>query len=199
MPTETIDTRTSRRRRATFAVAALTVLAAVIAALALGTEPTAADEHDPDPIEATPLTGLSSFTDDVAVQVRDKPDRRHTEVVNLRDASQIIMAEVTIQPGAKFPWHTHPGMAMVVIADGDPDLPFEYIYDNCDTYAYQVGEAFIDPGFDNVHMARNPSDEVTTAIVTFVGVTEPDPVYGLTVPIDPDDGAALDDKCGIER
>ena len=199
MPTETIDTRTSRRRRATFAVAALTVLAAVIAALTLGTEPTAADEPD---IVATPLTGLSNFTDDVAVQVRDKPDGRHTEVVNLRDASRTIVAEVTIQPGAKFPWHTHPGMAMVVIANGttdDEEPPFEYIYDNCDTYAYQVGEAFIDPGFDNVHMARNPSDQVTTAIVTFVGVTEPHPEFGLTVPIDPDEGAALDVKCGITR
>jgi hypothetical protein len=53
--------------------------------------------------------------------------------------------------------------------------------------------------FGNVHMAWNPSDEVTTVIVTFVGVTEPDPEFGLTVPIDPDEGAALDDKCGIDR
>ena len=145
-------------------------------------------------VVAESLTGLSTFTDDVAIQVREKPDGRSTEVTNLRDASQIITAEVTVQPGAVFPWHTHPGTALAIVADGaDEGTAFEFMYDDCRTYAYEVGDAFVDPGFDNVHTAWNPSDEVTTVVVTFIGVK--DASAGLTIPIDPDEAAALNAAC----
>jgi hypothetical protein len=167
---------------------------AVAGALALASSGGAQADDPPPPIMAEPLTGPSTFTDDVAIQVREKPDGRSTEVINLRDASQIITAEVTVQPGAVFPWHTHPGTALAVVADGaEEGTAFEFMYDDCSTYAYEVGQAFVDPGFDNVHTARNPSEEVTTVIVTFIGVK--DASAGLTIPIDPGEAAALNVAC----
>jgi predicted metal-dependent enzyme (double-stranded beta helix superfamily) len=200
MANQTIDTHRNRRRTLVLVAAGLTAVAA-IAALTLGTQPSAAD--DPDPIEASLMTPLAEFTDDVSVQVREKPDGRHREVVNLRDASDIAVVKVTIQPGATFPWHTHPGLAVGVITDGasnggNGEPPFVYIYENCDRYAYEVGEAFIDPGFGNVHTATNPSDEVTTVIVTFIGIED----TPLTQPIfdhtQEEENDAQNEACGTE-
>ena len=175
------------------------VALAAVAALTVVVAPSAAQDSDePEPIEAEPLSPRGGFTDDVAIQVRDKPDGRPTEVVNFRDASHLAVVEITIQPGAKFPWHTHPGTALGIIAEGDADGAFEYIYaDDCVVRPYEEGEVFVDPGGDNVHMARNPSDEHETVVmVTFVGVPDDGP---LTLPVDPEEGAALDQRCGIER
>ena len=180
----------------TVIVAAVLVLAAG-ALLAVNTGPSGA-EAAPDPIAAEPLTERHEFPDDVAVQIRDRPDGRSTEVINLRDASNIAVVEITIQPGAAFPWHTHPGPVLATVAEGDEDGAFVYIYpDDCVERPYEVGEAFVDPGGDNIHMAYNPSDtEETVVIATFIGVPEDGP---LTLPVNEAEGAALDEQCGVDR
>jgi hypothetical protein len=184
--------RTTRRTR-TITVAAMFAVAAALFTVGIG--PSGAEDA-PEPISAVPLTQRHTFTDDVAIQVRDKPDRRSTEVVNLRDASRIAAVEIPIQPGAVFPWHTHPGPVLAAVVDGDDDGAFVYIYaDDCVERPYEVGEAFVDPGGDNVHMAYNPSEtEETVVIATFLGVPDEG---GLTLPVD--EGDELDARCGIER
>ena len=189
---------TARTSRITWTVAGGALLALAAAALlVLSSSPSGAEEG-PDPIEAVPLTQRHTFTDDVAIQVRDKPDRRSTEVVNLRDASRIAVVEITIQPGAQFPWHTHPGPVLATIVEGDEDGAFVYVYaDDCVERPYEVGEAFVDPGGDNVHMAYNPSTtEETVVIATFLGAPEEG---GLTLPVGEEEGAELDERCGIDR
>ncbi len=144
------------------------------------------------PIHVELLTGRHVFKDDVAIQIRNKPDGRRTGVSNVRDATHLVVAKITIQPGARFPWHTHPGPVAVALAEGD----FVYVYaDDCVRRDYSGG-AFIDPGFDNVHMAYNPSEtDVTVAIATFFGVPAEGP---LTIPVSPEEGEALDEQCGFE-
>lgn len=190
-----MSTARATRNARTAAVGTLIALAAAL--LAVGIGPSEAEETPP-PISAEPLTQRHAFTDDVAVQVRDKPDGRSTEVVNLRDASRIAVLEITIQPGAAFPWHTHPGPVLATVVEGDDDGAFVYVYpDDCVERPYEVGEAFVDPGLDNVHVAYNPSEtEETVVIATFLGVPEDGP---LTLPVDEAEGAALDQRCGIER
>jgi hypothetical protein len=193
---EAMTTTPTTRTTWTAAGAGLLALAAA-ALLAVGSSPSRADEG-PDPITAEFLTARHTFTDDVAVQVRDKADGRSTEVINLRDASRIAVVEITIQPGAAFPWHTHPGPVMATVVEGDENGAFVYVYaDDCVERPYQVGEAFVDPGGDNVHMAYNPSEtEETVVIATFLGVPEAGP---LTLPVDQAEGVSLDGRCGIER
>lgn len=143
------------------------------------------------PITAEPLTGRHVFTDDVAVQIRNKPDRRPTSVVNLQDGTHLAVLKITVQPGARFPWHTHPGPVAVAVAEG----ALTYIYaDDCVRRPYPQ-TAFIDPGFDNIHMAFNSSEtDVAVLIATFFGVPADGP---LTIPVSPEAGAALDAKCGF--
>lgn len=129
-----------------------------------------------DPIEVDVIGTFSEFTDDVAVQIRNKFPGRGTDVMNLRDASHIVVAEVTIQPRAVFPWHTHPGPVLITIVEGD----FVYrLAEDCEDRYYSAGNALIDAGFDNVHTAYNPSvgqDEETVVMATFLNASPGEPL-----------------------
>ena len=124
-------------------------------------------ESPPLPIAVETLTARHEFTDDIRMQVRVQPDGRPTEVVNLKDASNIAVLRFTVQPGVRFPWHSHPGLVLVTITQGE--LVFVYA-DDCVRRPYATGTAFVDPGFGNVHYAFNPTGEETVLVATFLGV-----------------------------
>jgi hypothetical protein len=144
------------------------------------------------PIVAEPLTMRHAFTDDVAVQVRVKPEGRANEVVNIPDASNIAVVKFTVQPGVRFPWHTHPGLVMVSVTQGA--LIFVYA-DDCVQRPFPTGTAFVDPGFGNVHYAFNPTAGETVIVATFLGV--PPAPAPLTNAVDAETSAALDAKCQV--
>ncbi len=148
-------------------------------------------DNPPLPIAVEELTARHEFTDKIAVRVRVRPDGRPTEVVHLKDASNIAVLRFTVQPGVRFPWHSHPGLVMVTVTKGR--LVFVYA-DDCIKRRYPKGTAFVDPGFGNVHYAFNPTDTETVLVTTFLGVPATGP---LTLPVDPAVSTALDAKCGV--
>ena len=143
----------------------------------------------PAPIVVELLSGRHEFTDDVDAQLRLKPNGRPRTVVNF-DPSKMAVAKITVQPGARFPWHTHPGPVMVAVAQGT----LVYVYaDDCVDRTYPTGTGLVDPG-NNVHYAFNPTGGETVLIATFLGV----PAVGLlTIPVDAATATALDAKCGV--
>jgi len=150
-----------------------------------------ADVIPAPPIASEPLTQRHLFTDDISVQVRLKPSGRSREVVNIDDASRMAVVRFTIQPGVRFPWHSHPGLVMVAVTKGE--LVFVY-GDDCVRRHYPTGTAFVDPGFGNVHYAFNPTGGELVIVATFLGV--PDAPAALTNPVLPAQSAALDATCG---
>jgi quercetin dioxygenase-like cupin family protein len=169
------------------ALAAGIFVAAVFAAAAIGlsTLPSAADSNNNNDAPAIHVEMLltdpdrAEFTDDVAVQIRNKFDGHGTNVINMSDASRIAVARITIEPKAVFPWHTHPGPVFITIAEGD----FVYVLaSDCVYREYSAGQALIDAGGDNVHTAYNPSGtDNTVVIATFLNAPAEGP---LTVPVD---------------
>src|SRR5688500_18045774 len=160
---------THRPGRPLMRTALLAIVLTGAAAAACSEPPTAASKHQAVaprtsptssyhtvPILAEPLTGRNAFTDNVAVQVRLKPVGLPTSVINLEDPSNIAVVRFTVQPGVRFPWHSHPGLVMVSVTKGE--LVFVYAND-CVKRPYAVGTAFVDPGFGAVHYAfhRTPS------------------------------------------
>lgn len=120
--------------------------------------------QDPPPIAPEILTGRAEFTDSVGLQIRYKLDGGRTNVLNMQDASRTLVARFTIQPGAMFPWHTHPGPVIVNVTQG------ELVYvlaSDCVERSYPMGTAFVDPGGSNVHTAFNPTDGETVIVATF--------------------------------
>lgn len=149
---------------------------------------------EPEPIAAQPLTDRQTFTDDVSMQITQTVDGLPSQVIELDDASNLAVVEFTIQPGVVFPWHTHPGTVLINIVEGD----FVFIFaEDCVEREYSAGAAVVDPGFDSVHTSYNPStDNETVVMAVLLGVPDEG---DLTIPVDEEEGAALDEECGIDR
>jgi quercetin dioxygenase-like cupin family protein len=154
---------------------ALPVAAAV--AVAAGTVAVEA-QTPPPPIAVEVLTQRAVFTDDVSLQIRNKLDGHATNVSNSHSPSRTVVAKITVQPGAQFPWHTHPGPVIVNVAQGE--LTYIMAHD-CVARPYAVGTAFVDPGRGMVHTAVNRTGEVTVLLATFFEVP---PTGPLTIPVD---------------
>ncbi len=153
-------------------VAALVITAG--AAVPLG----AAGGEPPPPILVEPLTPRGQFTDDVSLQLRVKPEGRGTGVINVHQPSRTVVAKITVQPGAQFPWHTHPGPVIANVTAGE----LTYVYaDDCVHRPYPSGTVFVDPGQGNVHTAYNSSDDVAVVMATFFEAPAQGP---LTIPVD---------------
>jgi quercetin dioxygenase-like cupin family protein len=148
-------------RRAAVAIAGLVLAVTVslaVAAMTVLPSLVKATQH----ITVETLTSRAVFTDDVAAQIRFKLDGGATTVLNMPEASRTLVARFTVQPGAQFPWHTHPGPVIVNIVQG------ELVYvqaSDCVERGYPAGTVFIDPGRGNVHSAFNPSDSLPTIFV----------------------------------
>jgi quercetin dioxygenase-like cupin family protein len=143
----------------------------------------------PPPIATELLTGRHRFTDEVAARIRLKPEGRPRQVVEPDDLSRMAVLRITVQPGARFPWHIHPGPVLVAVTQG----ALVYVYaDDCVKRRYPTGTALVDPG-SNVHYAFNPTGGETVLIATFFDVSA---TGLLTIPVNAKRSAALDAKCG---
>lgn len=182
--------RRSRTRETVLAIASLTAL--TMGLVIAGVPPSQATHA----IHAVELTqgNRGEFTDDVSMQIRAKLDGRRTQVLNLSDASHVTTAQLTVQPGAQFPWHTHPGPVIVTVTQG---LLVYVQADDCVPRPYPAGTAFIDPG-NRIHTAYAPTGtDETVVIATFLDAPEAGP---LTIPeTDEDLIAELDARCAIDR
>ncbi len=166
----------------------LVLVLTVLGLMATSVLPSGA-QTEPPPIAVEPLTPRSEFTDDVDLKIPYKLDgTRRRRVSKTKDASRTVVARITVQPGAQFPWHTHPGPVFVNVTQG------ELVYmraGDCVERSYPAGTAFVDPGRRAVHTAFNPTSGVTVFVATFFNVTETGP---LTIT----EGIEAPDDCPIE-
>lgn len=133
-----------------------------------------------------------TWTDQVSAQVRVRLDGTGTNVINMQDPSSMAVARITVEPGAQFPWHTHPGPVLVTVVQGD----LTYVNaDDCVERPYPAGTAFVDPGRGNVHTAFNAGGEDTLLYATFLEATAEGPLTitdGIEAPEDCETGPATE-------
>src|SRR5829696_4850103 len=158
----------NRKRGA--ALAAVGMIAAVL--IGANVMPSGA-QQPPPPIATEFLTGRAVFTDDIDLKLKFKLDGAATGVINAGDPSRTVVARFTVQPGAQFPWHTHPGPVIVNVTEG------ELVYvaaDDCVEREYPAGTAFVDPGHGHAHTAFNRTDDVTVLVATLFDAPEQGPL-----------------------
>jgi len=132
-----------------------------LAAIGTGMLPLAAQEP-PLPIATEVLSPRSVFRDDITMKVKINTGGE-TEVVKVVDPSRTVTARFTIQPGARFPWHSHAGPVVVNVAEGT----LVFVETDCSERTYPTGTAFVDPGHGHVHSAYNPTGGETVIVATF--------------------------------
>lgn len=136
---------------------------------------------EPEGFSAEVLAPHAPFADDVSAEFQVTYEDDGEEVVTLDDASTVIIAKVTWQPGGTSGWHTHPGPVIVNIIQGELEIVHE---EECATHTYTAGEAFLDTGEHN-EVARNPSEtECTVVYATFLGVPDGEPATEWVEPQD---------------
>ena len=109
-----------------------TALLMLAAALAVNVIPSAAVDPPP-PIASEPLTARSVFPDEVDMKLKLREPGGGTAVIHVGDPSRTVDVRYTVQPGAKFPWHTHYGPVIVNIISGS----LTYVSsDNCSGTTY---------------------------------------------------------------
>ena len=86
-------------------------------AAAVNVVPSAALDPPP-PIAAEPLTARSVFPDLIDMKLKLKSHYGGTTVINDDNPSRTVDVRYTVQPGARFPWHTHYGPVIVNIVSG---------------------------------------------------------------------------------
>jgi quercetin dioxygenase-like cupin family protein len=167
----------SRARTMIYAIAGVTAIA--VALVGAGLAPSRATptpsptETPPPPILLKELTPRSTFTDKVRGTFRVKLEGQARNVIKMDDPSRTVVARITVQPDAQFPWHTHSGPVIVNVAKG------ELVYvsaTDCVERSYPAGTAFIDPGHGHVHTAFNPTNRVTVLYATYFEVPEEGPL-----------------------
>lgn len=182
---------TSRRASVATALVTVGVCAAAVPTIAA---PTTTEPPIP-PIAVEELTRLDADTpvrgslpDNVTATVNIAGEGMDDVVIDLTDLSHIAVARFTVQPGAQFPWHTHPGPVLVTVVQG------ELVYvmaEGCSEHSYPAGSAFVDPGRGNVHTAYNPTDAETVIVATFTEAPADGPL-AITEGV-----AAPADNCGL--
>jgi quercetin dioxygenase-like cupin family protein len=160
-------------RRVRQAAVVLAAALAVLVSLALGT-PARADHV---PVHGT-ILGRGGFATPTDIKLKSVLGGRLT-VSNAPDAADVIVQQITIQPGGFTGWHTHPGPAVVVITAGT--LTY-YPGDDaaCTGYDFTAGQAFTDPGQGHVHSAWNEGSTPVSLYVTYFDVP---PGAGPAIPV----------------
>ena len=155
-----------------------TVLSTLAALAVLNVVPASAVDPPP-PIAAEPLTARSVFPDVIDMKLKLKSHDGGTTVINVDNPSRTVDVRYTVQPGARFPWHTHYGPVIVNIVSGS----LTYVEaGTCDETTYSPGQAFVDAGHGHVHSAYNPGTEPAVLIATFFEAPE---TGALLIPADP--------------
>ena len=161
-----------------------TALVMLAAAFAIHVVPSAAVDPPP-PIVAEQLTLRSVFPDEIDMKLKLKPHKGDTTVVKVHDPSRTVDVKYTVQPGARFPWHTHYGPVIVNIISGSLTYVVGMRHGPttmCEEKPYTAGQAFVDPGHGHIHSAYNPGTVPTVFIATFFEAPETGP---LLIPADP--------------
>ncbi|SEH15993.1 Cupin domain protein [Natronorubrum sediminis] len=129
----------------------------------------AAEVDEPDGFEVEIIQEHASFADSVAAAFEvTYDDVDEPIVVDLEDASTVILAEATWEEDAESGWHRHPGMSIVRMIEGEIEHTME---DDCVSRTYSAGDAWIDPG----HVHKADSEEGALAHVTFLGIPDGEP------------------------
>jgi quercetin dioxygenase-like cupin family protein len=78
----------------------------------------------------------------------------------------MLTAEITVEPGGTFGWHSHPGPVLVGIERGTFEL-VRVENRRCRTHTFGAGDGFVENG-GRVHLGRNAGSEPVRIFATFL-------------------------------
>jgi quercetin dioxygenase-like cupin family protein len=115
---------------------------------------------------ATPPSGLTNV-------LLARGTNASSGTIPLQGGTDIVMAEITVEPGGSSGWHAHPGGAIIVVKAGSLTV-YEAIGGQCESTTYSAGQAFVErPG--EVDQVINTGTVPYVLLVTFPRVPQGQP------------------------
>ncbi len=112
---------------------------------------------------ATPPSGLTN------VLLAHGTDQSHG-TIPLEFGTDVVMTQITVNPGGSSGWHSHPGGAIIVVAQGTLTV-YHAQGDDCAVTTYSAGQSFIErPG--EVDDVLNETSSPYVLYVTFPRVPQ---------------------------
>lgn len=99
-----------------------------------------------------------------------------TQVVHVRDATDVIVARLTIEEGGSAGWHRHFGSAFITVVQGTFGVVEET---DCVLRIYEAGDVAFHRGQGILDLGFNAGTGNVVAYVTFIGTP---PGQGATLP-----------------
>lgn len=117
------------------------------------------------PVAVVPLAPVAVFGEINFIRVRKQTDTDPFWMSRIKTEGQsdLHVVQVTIQPGASLPWHTHIGPSFVIVKSGT--ATFYHGNDpTCTAESVPAGTSLFEPG-DDLHIVRNEGTEPLVNIV----------------------------------
>ena len=137
------------------------VLALVATAVAAGTAYGALDQVDPATVPQGFLVAQSQTPTSFKLKVDGARERHFPR------GSEVTIQHVQFAPGDTSGWHSHAGPAFVQVVTGTLSV-YEANDRKCAATQYPAGTGFLEPGFDDIHDARNEGTTAADVYVTYM-------------------------------
>jgi quercetin dioxygenase-like cupin family protein len=115
------------------------------------------------------VAARAAFVDLVDLKFSLRDNHRGRDNIQVRNAGDTVMQQITFVPGGYSGWHSHPGPAVVLVASGQLTF-YDGDDESCTGRTYSAGQALIDPGQGHVHFAVNQGQTPTVVWVTYFDV-----------------------------
>ena len=114
---------------------------------------------------ATPPSGVAPAVHVMSAALSDEV-KVNADGVKLRTKlpTEVSVLTLTLEPGGTTGWHSHPGLAIIAVAEGTGKL---YAAD-CSSQTYSAGQAFTEAGNDAPTVFRNESSSPVVLTVSFI-------------------------------
>lgn len=85
--------------------------------------------------------------------------------INTHRPTDVVVRQITIQPGGTTGWHYHDGRLIAVVMSGS----LTRVENDCSSRVYTAGQSFLEPdGARHVHMGVNGASVPVVLMVTYI-------------------------------